>query len=127
LPVTCCWLALEEDALPPVVPELPIEPDEPVELDPLPIEPDEPDEPDEVSEGLAAPDDPDDPDEPAEPDDPVPDDDDPEEPGLLLAPLDCAAAGSAMSRLATPRPATIPLLIFIGTPSAPFETDQAPA
>jgi hypothetical protein len=68
---------------------------------------DEPEEPDE-------PIDPDDPDEPELPGDPAEEPDDPEPVPPLL---DCAPAGSAMSRLAIPSPVTIPLPIFIRFPS----------
>jgi hypothetical protein len=44
------------------------------------------------------------------PDDPAEEPDDPEPVAPLL---DCAPAGSAMSRLAIPSPATIPFLIFM--------------
>jgi hypothetical protein len=80
------------------------EDDEPDE--PLPIEPDEPEDPDEPVE-------PEDPDEPVEPEDP----DEPVEPEDPVEPVEvCAPAGSAMSRPATPRPATIPLVIFMWFP-----------
>jgi hypothetical protein len=103
------WLApalLPADALPPEVE--PIDPDEPV---------DEPDEP-----PIAPLLDPLDPDEPIEPEEPLdpdlsvdePELEPPDEPADPV--LDWPPAGSAMSRLARPRPATIPFLTFIWFP-----------
>lgn len=90
--------------------ELLEEPSEPDELEPEPSEPDDPD--DEPLPIEPEPVDPEEPDEPVLPMEP----DDPDDPPLA----DWPAAGSAMSRPAIPRPATIPLLIFIVFPSRPF-------
>ncbi len=92
----------------------PSEPELPIDDEPVPIEPLDPEEPVE-------------PEVPLEPDDPVPidplDDDplDPEAP----PDADCAAAGSATSSPAIPRPVTIPLLTFMCFPLPFAETDQA--
>ena len=87
----------------------------------LPIEPIEPEleEPEEP-----VPIDPEDPLEPEEP--PVPIEPDPLEPELPPD-ADCPAAGNATSSPATPRLATIPLLIFMCFPLTFAETDPAPS
>lgn len=128
LPVTCELLRLDElsdDPVPREPEELPDPIDDPELDEPDPREPDEPLDDFEGSEGSVA-------EEPELPEDPVPiDPEEPDEP-VLDEPADplppAAPAGNAMSSPATPRPAIIPLLIFM-FPSrlVPLSTDQAPA
>lgn len=129
LPVTCELLELVAALPEPIEPLLddpepvPMEPDEPLleEPEPVPREPDESLFDFEGSAGSVA-------DEPELPDDPLPiDPEEPDEPELEeppldpAAPLDCAPAGSAMRRPAIPKPATIPLLIFMLFPLCSVE------
>jgi hypothetical protein len=121
LPVT--WLLVELEAVPePIEPEL-LEPEDPIDEpeleepdDPLPSEPEEPLDFDGSDDEL--------PDEPLDPD-PIDEPLEPEDPPVV----DCAPAGSAMSRPAIPRPAIIPLLIFIvsSLPIVPLPTTRHPA